>query len=201
MSINVFLTDGVMKLEGFTTTPRTERGQTWQEYSLPGVKLFRDKGRFYTMLSEPTDPVPPVVAGVVDEISYYERLPGRPNREAGLYRCGTAEAEVESDTISGVPQKSVHIKAKNMGDACTLIRKIKTGSIRPDESYEGQQSGLSRATLEQELERLGEELSGLREVEATRNTLLLFATNLSQEKWPFCSKKRVARVIRAILTP
>lgn len=206
MSIRVYLRgDEVQKLPGFTTKPRRDHGQEWNEYELPGLKLSHDNGRWHIPLSEPTEPVPAAVADIVEEISFYGQIPLFPRRERGIYRHESAEAEVESTGYKD-GRIGVRIQAKNMEDLLHLYRKIKDGSIRPEQSFEGQQGGLSHAELEAELERTRQganstlesmELEKLK-LESLKNDLRTFYHEL-RNGWPFRRTETIRLVIKEVL--
>lgn len=203
MSINVYLKDEVIKLPGYICKPWGHKGQSGENHIISGVTLLRDKGRWYIMLHEPTDQVPEAVADLVEEISFYEWIPSSPKREAGIYRHETAEAEVQPYLDGKNNRNQVRIKAKKMEDILNLFRMIKIGSIRPEESYEGQQSGMSRAELEKENEGLRDRADAFRDMfhlEAMKNeSLRHFARVLNGEFWSFCTKIRVVRMINEVL--
>ncbi|MCR4274999.1 MAG: hypothetical protein NUW02_03050 [Candidatus Campbellbacteria bacterium] len=163
MSVNVFLKgEEVKNLEGFTTsTCRNGDGGTYDVYRLPGINLSNDKGRWFIWLSEPTDPIPALLVELVEEVSLHEAISSHPRRESGIYRHQSAEALVEQ----GDTKRStmVNILGKNMKDVNELFRMIRTGSIRPEESFEGQQSGMSRKDLEVRVEALQVDVAKLTE--------------------------------------
>jgi len=207
MAINVYLKgDEVKNVEGFVTKTRKQNGQEWNEYTLPGVNLWHDKGRWHTMLHEPTEPVPVAVANIVEEISFHEWTALEPHREAGIYRHESAEAEVEPDMIGGKMKLKIRIKAKKMEDLRELYRRIRVGSIRPEQSYEGPQDGLSRNQLETALDRTNEELEETleRSVEIIGNLadvmedLIKLADELNKGL-PFCFKSTVAKKVFAMI--
>lgn len=189
MSINVYLKgDEVKNLEGFTTKKKQggKPVQEWDEHELSGVKLSLDKGRWYIYLSEPTEPIPAVVKDIVEEISFHGYLKAGIRREMGIYRHESAEAEIDAESAGGKPMYVVRIKAKRMENLLELFHKIKIGSIRPEESYEGQQNGMSRAELEAELERMRQSVSAF---ESLKANLYTFYQELEKGGWPFCTKK------------
>jgi len=121
----------------------------------------------------------PKLVGLVDEVSMRDRIQVSHSiyarREAGIYNHETARAEVS------VPQRgfgkdtdyhqNISISAKNMEDARELLHLIKTGQIRPTESYEGPQTGKSAAELHEELaeaqatiERMKQEREAMRKI-------------------------------------
>lgn len=224
MSINVYLEgDKVRDLEGFIVKPRGEYDKRWEEYELPGISLRYDKGRWFMTLNDPTEPIPAVIANLVEEISSHESIPSIPKREAGIYHHESAIAEVEHGKHGDPRKTSVDIKAKCMKDLLELSRMIKVGSTRPDESYEGEQLGMSRKELEAELARTKEELESARTSERIyermhrkseetfhkdRETIcdirslaneLSKATFWTGGKWPYVKKVTVATRINETL--
>lgn len=192
MSVNVYLKgDEVMGLEGFDSTRK----------SLPGnIVLFQEKGRWYFTLSDPSEPIPATVAGIVEEISLHAQVPCYDKREAGIYRFESAEAEIEQGQISGRYWLQVRIKAKKMEDLRALLHMIRAGSIRSEVSYENQQVGTSRAELEAKLaeatlERMQQTDSALESLKADLRTLC----RQLEVGWSFCAKKKVRREISTIL--
>ena len=179
MSINVYLKgEEVRELKDFVQ-------KTEIEYCIPGVKLWYEKGRWYTRLNDLSEPVPPVLADIVEEISFHGKIPFYVSREAGIYRYNTAEAEVDLNKSSDDEWNEVRINAKKMEDLRELFRRIKIGSIRPEpgESYGGEQRGLSRVELDVELKRK----------QAVIEVICYFLDSLKLERFPFCTKMRVVR--------
>ena len=201
MSMNLYLTDGVAELQGFTSAITKGR------YQLPGLDVCRNKGRYYVIL-HPGDPVPPILKSVVDEISLYDEIPvALIRRELGLYTHESAEAEVEP-TYSG-ERHIIRIRGKKMEDVVELFRLIKAGAIRPSVSYQGPQSGKSRPELEKELKQARQELEELREKLGLSEMTLreirerarlaceknaqfrTLAEKMRNEFWPICTKSRI----------
>ncbi|QQG46452.1 MAG: hypothetical protein HYY55_01230 [Candidatus Niyogibacteria bacterium] len=192
MSVNVYLKGNkVQELEGFTTRKRWggKPPQEWDEHEISGVKLLRDKGRWYISLGKLTDPIPEAVTDIVDEVSLHEYADTQ--REIGIYRHKSAEAEVDKSGGG----RMIRIRAKRMEDLLELYRKIRVGSIRPEQSYEGQQGGMSRAELEAELGRMQ---SGTRNLEGLKVDLDELCLEL-KNGWPFCAKATAREKIRRIL--
>jgi hypothetical protein len=163
MSINVYFTtdEAVRNLPDFASTKRRagRRGeeQEWEEYSVAGLKLSRDdKGRWYIILHQPTELIPEAVKDIVAEITFYEHFENSAPRERGIYSYGTAEAEVDNSRYEK-SHYGVHIKSRTMEDLLTLYRKIRAGAIRPDESWESVQAGLSAADMYALFQRLRRE--------------------------------------------
>lgn len=180
MSINVYLKkDEVKKHPDFETIPRQGGDQSWEEYELLGFDLSYDKGRWYFTLHEPTDPIPETIKNIIEEISLRETLPVSPARERGLYRYKTAEAEIETGLSDKREKYNIRIIGKNMEDILTLFRKIKAGSIRPrpEESWEGKQSGKSLNELEEEVGQLKQKLE--------KANSKIVETEKKLVEWPF----------------
>lgn len=138
MSINVYLSDDVEKVTGFEAVERRSKdGQKWNEYKLPGISIFREKGRWYFYLHELTDPISDVVKDIVEEISFYERIPRRPDRISGIYKYKDAEAEL--DRSGEAVSYGLRIRGKSMENILALYRKIRAGKIVPEESWEEEQ--------------------------------------------------------------
>ena len=215
MSINVYLKgEEVKKIQGFHEKTKGHRGQEWTEYYLPGVKLHQDKGRWYTTLLYDTDKIPSVILDIVEEISLLETIPRFPARESGFYHLESAKGEVRNHD----QHKSVYLISQNMEDLRELFRRIQIGSIRPEESYEGEQSGLSRSELEAELARekkysaelaeginnqCAEILESQKKIVAgslaLKREITIFKNRIEKERWPFCTKKRIAGEIEKVL--
>lgn len=146
-------------------------------------------GRCYIILSN-SDPVPSAVADIVEEVSLYERVPSISPREAGIYRYQSAEAEVDHDDSGRL---EIRVRAANKEDAIALYRMIRTGSLRPEQSYEEPQGGMSRAQLENEVARLKKGENDAFYQLAAR--LRGICGELDEGVWPFCRKKKVLFLI------
>lgn len=164
MSVNVYLKDEVEKLEGFTTKQKEAKYEKWEEHWLAGIRLEHNYGRWYFTLYDLNDRIPEVVANIVEEISFHTFVPLQPLRERGIYSHESCEAEVGVDSEG---QKLwMRIRGKKMEDVRALYRKIRAGSIRPKESHEGQQGGLSRVELEAKVTELETALQALQQADA-----------------------------------
>ena len=162
MSVNVYLVgEKVREMSEFKIVGGKKKdGGSWKQFTLSGINLSYDKGRFYICLDQPTEKISSLLADIVDEVSFWEWFPSDPAREVGIYNHKSAEAEVESPRENSV---RVRIIAKKMEDLLELYRKIRIGSIRPTKSYEGEQDGMSKVQLEKELKRLQGEKTELEE--------------------------------------
>ena len=129
MSVNVYLKNSVESLEGFEIVERKEKnGEKWYTYSLPGIKLFRDKGRYYCILHELNEQVSDLVKPFVEEISFYELFPRIPSRICGVYRFKDAEAEIDTYLSESY---AVRITGKSMQSIQILYRAIRSGRTMP----------------------------------------------------------------------
>lgn len=152
MSINVYLRgEWVTGLMGFETTKcrDSKSSNTWDDNRLPGIRLSHEHGRWYITL-ERTDRIPSILLNIVEEVTSQEWVSFVPHkRERGVYRLGSAEAEVGAQSLDD-GRMWVCIVSKTMEDLRELDRQIRVGSILPvpELSYEGKQGGLSRAELE-----------------------------------------------------
>lgn len=197
MSINLYLNNKVRELARFKSTPYPDG--SGDKMTINGINLFGDKGRLYLMCSEDFV-IPDELKDLVDDVSCYETIPQMAPRESGVYRYESAECELTPEDYGNAkrekPVYKLKIKAKKLEDIQALVHKVKTGTIRPDESYEGPQGGMSRAELERELS-LSRKLL-LDSCEKLQDMQVL-SLNLRYSRWPFCMSKRVAQRIMKIL--
>ena len=228
MSVNMYLNNKVRKLPGFKSEPY--RDCSGDKMTINGMSLFGDKGQLYAMLSDENSVVPEELKEMVEGFSFYDAIPQMARRESGIYRHETAECELTpEDYGSGKREKPVYklkVTAKSLEDIRELVHKIKTGVIRPDESYEAPHSGKSRMQLEAELmatqQHLGEEWmanntlrdelkfhkKALAEIGVhfdargeKINLLRQIAEKLTKRFWALVDGREVARQINAILNP
>jgi hypothetical protein len=152
MSVNVYFNNKIREFGGFKSKPYKDN--SGDEMTLNGMHVFGDKGRLYLMWSEDAV-IPDELKDLVEEISCYESIPQMAHRESGIYRHETAECELTPEDYGNAkrekPVYKLKITAKNLGDIQAIMHKVKTGAIRPEESYEGHQQGKHRQQLEAEL--------------------------------------------------
>lgn len=141
MSLRVYVDEkGIKNIMGTRGFYRTGLGGC-EQWHIPGIiTLAYEKGCCFLTLNEVSDPIPPAIAEFVEKITIREYHQAS-KRESGIYRYKTAEAEVMMDS-SGV-SASIFIRGMSKEDALDLLKKIKTGTIRPDESYETPQDRIS----------------------------------------------------------
>lgn len=173
----VILNKGVTETKGFIRT--TFRDGSTSEL----MRLERRGDRRILPLGETETEVPPPLDWLVEEVSFMGDIPASPHREYGVYRHESARAQV---TVSpGKPDAKVHITGKTIADVRELYHKILAGSIRPDESYEAPQEGMSRNEMAEALLKFKELAERFRRQD--------------RRGWPFATKCGVADMIQEIL--
>ncbi len=152
MSVNVYLKNEVRNLDGFVLGSTDNMGRYTSRTKFKGVILSEEGDRLYLGIHSENQEVPECLADMVEEISVCDFFcPNRGTRETGIYRHNSAEAELEVGCDSRQLRFNIHIRSKKMSDVRELLRLIKIGAIRPNESYEGSQQGKSHRQLEDEL--------------------------------------------------
>ncbi|MFH1766697.1 MAG: hypothetical protein ABH826_01235 [Patescibacteria group bacterium] len=169
MSVNVYLLNAVKQDDQGVLFVMKKKGELTEKVTLCRVdKLKKEGDRLFFSLPYLQAEIPEVLVRgfFVSEVSIRERIPGSPHREWGRYHLGSARATVDDDTRSGSPRLVVFVKAENMADARALLHQIRGGQIRPTESYEGEQSGLSTQDLQRLLKQKTTECQQIREAQA-----------------------------------
>lgn len=198
MSLNVYFTDSIKELPDFTNKPHKDG--SGDQMKIYGLILYNDSGRLYAMLGDENSVVPEKLHDYVEGFSFYASLPQVAKRETGIYRHLSAEAELELDPHGKVTVYKVKITGKKLEDVRERLRMIKIGSDRPEESYEGGQTGMSRLALEGELEQTQLNLlMSATHYKRLRAKLELLTRNLRQEQWPWGHKSKMADKITEIL--
>lgn len=207
MSVNLYLNKKVRELGGFKSQPYKDN--SGDQMSFNGAYVFRDKGRLYLMWSEDA-PVPDELKDLVEEISCYEAIPQMGRRESGIYRYESAQCELTPENHGNAkrekPVYKLKVTAKNLEDIKVLLHRVKTGTIRPEESYEERQGGKTRQQLESELmqtqQQLGEAwatVETLRERLRLVNQSIRKLTDGNIFRWPLVSRHSVVKKITNIL--
>ena len=203
MSVRIYLKEEIASEKGFT------RESANSGYYL-GLSLFRDlkKSRWYIDITFIHEQIPLILESFTESISVHEILPSFPKREEGIYRHGSATAEVLS-ILPGRTELRVCVTSDNIEDARNIMREIRVGSIRPlpNDSYESKQTGVSHADsvarvleLETELKRLQSLDTEMRGTLAfLRRRLISYKEDVLCTVWPFCSKGGVARFVDNLL--
>lgn len=207
MSLRVYVNEeGVKKVkeaQGFYKTGR----DGCEQWHIPGIiTLAYEKGLCFLTLNEISDSIPSVIVDFIEEITIrdYHRAS---KRESGIYRHKTAEAEVVMDS-SGM-SVSIFIRGKSKEDALDLMKKIKTGAIRPEESYEAPQDGILSSELRAKLTELERENSTLRSYITTssehvsdlRAGVKKYISTLSDSRMPIVLSRKVIDELESIFNP
>ncbi len=195
----VYLKDEVATTKGFSETTHHDGSESHKmRLRLGCIGLNQQQnGRWMCYLGLNTKEVPPELAELVEEISFMTDIPASPHRERGVYRHESARAQVTAS--SGKIGSKVHITGKNLADVRELHHKILAGSVRPEESYEGEQNGMSRRKLEVELARLRVLELESKKLVADLFRLVVKLREESHRRWPFCTKDGMADRILKIL--
>lgn len=152
MALRVYLskegTKRIKETPGFYKTGR----DGCEQWHIPGIiTLAYENGLCFLTLDEVSDLIPSVIVDFIEEITVKEYHRAS-KRESGIYRHETAEAEVVMDS-SGM-SVSIFIRGKSREDVLYLLKKIKTGVICPEESYEAPQDGMSYKEIRTKLTEL-----------------------------------------------
>jgi hypothetical protein len=197
MSTNAYVDEEKIRAAtGFSETPYDQKGGGGINFR--DISLFRGNGRLHAMLGD-DEVLPAFLVEFVTDVSYYAKISdtNRVNRELGIYNHESAQAEVEIQSMGkdrlGYMAK---VRGTKLEDCRELVRQIKAGLIRPTESYEGSQQGMSRQDLEKELGRVTDLVERQApELEDTRNRLAQ-SESLNREHVDrlngLCDKLRIA---------
>ncbi|MBI2039397.1 MAG: hypothetical protein HYT22_03955 [Candidatus Niyogibacteria bacterium] len=196
-----------------------------EQNTFHNIRVYEEKGRWFAEIYDLSDEFPQAIVNVIEEVSFRGGHQINARREAGVYRHKTATARVDVVAPETYSNRSpfrfdFNIRAKNLEDLRELYHMIRVGSIRPEESYDGPQSGMSRVELEAEFRELrsrAEELAAKAKEAAealVTNTLALeiarrklakisaLAARFNDHGWlakPFVTKGSVWRELSDIL--
>lgn len=111
------------------------------------MQVFQKGAEWYTMDLDLEHEIPEAASPFISRFSYHECFPLNPKRETGVYTQEGTEAELS------VNNSNYFVQLRGVGreQIKRLLRAIRAGTIRPTESWEGQQTGCSKAELEQKL--------------------------------------------------
>jgi len=194
MSVRAYFNEAkIKKLPSFTSKRYPDN--SGDDMRVMNQQLLREGDRLYMMLGD-HDAVPASLEDALEEITLRSFFPVLAKRETGIYRHKSAEAEVdERSTGKGGSEYTFSARTKNIEDAQELLRLVRTGEIRPTESYEGPQDGPSRKDLEAEVERLRNIArtadKDYRELRNLEDGLTKLTEELRTGRWPFCSKREM----------
>jgi hypothetical protein len=145
-------------------------------------------------------PAEAVEKGAFEFISAIYSFNVSPYRERGVYKLDTAQATLDYSEGRGKETSYfLMIQAKKMEDLKKLYHQIRTGTIRPSESYEAEQGGKAGEELEQEL---GLAKLRIKELEKTQSSVHVLLINLHTKViwgWPLCWKQSIRRAINEII--
>ena len=117
-----------------------------------GQKVYGDaESRFFIIkcMTTETPKAPEETESRIERFTFKDSILGGPNREAGNYHHKTAKADLGHPYPYGEREESftqnIEAEAKELKDLHKLLHLITIGGIRPTESYEGPQGGLSAA--------------------------------------------------------
>jgi hypothetical protein len=168
-------------------------------YYYKGIRISQDRssGIWYVESQNVTDEISPLIFDLVDFVTLEEVFTADAKRELGIYEQDTAKAELRSSPSSN--HYILHIRSTKWKDLCDLHVAIRSGKIRPKESYEKPQDGLSYEELEQRKSELEGQLSKLNRLFDDRGKELLRLLGdfsrmyyaLAKKKWPWCSNKNI----------
>ncbi len=142
MSGKIYLKNGVMGREGFKVKKQEKGTEKWIRYSLEGVRLLRDDGRFFLPLRALEDKVPEIVRDITDGISFRNQISVDPERARGRYALQSASATVDlvpDGKLGHDIEYVVQITSETIEDAKKLYYAIRAGEILPTESWEEEQ--------------------------------------------------------------
>ncbi|MDA2922129.1 hypothetical protein MYX07_02560 [Patescibacteria group bacterium AH-259-L07] len=199
--LHVYFKYEIKDLAEFETTDVNEKhGNVHKKCRYKGVRVYRDRGVWYTSDFDLEDPIPERILKDITDVSFHDYLPISTQREIGIYRdgrrFGDAVGELKEPTGSSYP---LEIRAKGPKNVAKLYYAIRNGSVRPKESWESEQSGKSRQELKAELKRL--ELivrgkSALLESESLRmKREIERLSEISQGLWPWCAKSALRNLL------
>ena len=131
----------------------------------------------------------PKITDAMAEVSLSVRFAQTARREPGIYKHDSAvgaKGTLDEDLCNGRSGYELRITAPTIVAAVTLRDLVRTGAIRPTESYEGSQTGKSRVELGAELKQTQAELAEYKgNLTALKDHLRIFRHNLRRLRWPW----------------
>jgi hypothetical protein len=151
VSTQLYINDSITTAERFTGVVGEKKSKIL-ELSIDGISISGNEGSYYCAHNDDRD-IPKVLLPHIKEISFRDSFRTGAPREVGIYKYGSATAEVNftTETRGTNLVYTVSINGKTLGDIRTLFSLIKTGAIPASESFERKQQGKTRAELEAEL--------------------------------------------------
>ena len=133
MSINIYL--DFNKLKNHKETEKHPGKQGPPVLRIGGSIVSYEKGKHYIVSHEIEEDIPALITEMIKEVSLYEIIPPQPKKTAGRYVNKDASAIVDICDRG----YSIQIRGKRMEDVRELYRLIRSGKIRPKESWEEEQ--------------------------------------------------------------
>lgn len=198
MSVHLYLQDAVREHQEFESVPAPFSDRCEPTVTLKGIRLYREQDQFYLPLNDENCDVPDGLENFIKKITFRDGIRQLSSRETGIYREGSAVGHLDLDEKKSTYK--IKISATSMDDIRNLLRKVRTGTIRPDESYEGAQVGKTRKQLEDEVAQLQRECARAKvELDRLKNAWKQvedWVSKLNTRFWPFCSKNAIVKKIQ-----
>lgn len=120
-----------------------------------GLSVGGEKNELHIWNFSIRDSIPEYINKYVTRVSFYESFKNSMAREIGKYgnnndQFGDSIAEVDNSTIDK-NNYNICIRGTKFEDVQKLYHAIRAGTIRPYESWESEQSALSRQDLEEKV--------------------------------------------------
>lgn len=149
--MRVYFKDGLQEQQGFVQEDCWYDKKPSKKHKFHGVEVFPcSNGKWGSYALDQRDRVPEVVLSQIDYVTENENLPAYPLRETGNYRLEEAAAEGRLTKVEG--GYFLEMRGATPNGIVALSSAVRAGLIRPYESFEGEQAGLSRRELEMKLE-------------------------------------------------
>ena len=199
--VYVYLNEEITVAEGFKMIEKSggKPLQRWKVPEFKGIEMSRDRGRLCFSLHYANDMVPEILQPFVAGVSFHECFALRPARETGVYK-GESFGDASADLDVNSSNYFLRISGSKIEEIAALYKAIRTGAIRPTESYEGHQQGMSRKELGQELEATQRTLAGAQgRLDQLQIDLVRLRNPLVKNSWSVCRKITVGRKVNKIL--
>lgn len=204
MSMRLSLGNLTELSRGITSTLEGTGNSQMYVLRFHGVHLRKDSGELSTDYFELGDRIPKEFLKQVTWVSCRVWLEKNPTREKGIYKGdGDTVAELDKDNL-------LRIRGSTVEEVQRLHDQIRAGTIRPTESWEAPQTGMSVDELAEQHTRMSGELASQATKLATaenklRETMARLAEkeqaqqrilNACSGRWPFIRKSIVRWIIQ-----
>lgn len=196
MSIRVYLKKTISQAVGYRTGDIGEG-----KYFVGSFRLWNDVGTLYFDLPSHNDNVAEFFAEYVEKLTLREIMFGGVKRETGIYQHKSAKAELSFDMLGGERITRIAIEAKKLEDLREILVRIQAGEIRPVQSYEGPQDGMSAEEKAAELNRLNNELARVEKAlkDSCREIVKQKEATAEAEEMAEATKIRLAAIFRKLI--